>query len=148
MEYRWISSTLYRIECTKYPLHRLATAQDIFDIEPKLYHLLDNEADIERLLDLGMEQTLRRIALRSPDLRTRVYTASMEFKHATALAALMMYYLRQPGDAAKDMWTRYQQECGNEVDGICQILPRDADQDGVIEADERIGAHSITLRRA
>ena len=136
------------VECTKYPLVRLATAQDLFDIEPKIYHLLDDEADIERLLDLGMEQVLKRVALSAPDLRARVYTGSMEFRHATALAALSLYYMRQPGEMAKDMWTRYREELEKEIQAICQVVPRDANQDGTMTADERPSVRTVVLRRA
>jgi hypothetical protein len=134
-------------ECTQYPMQRLATSQDLFDIEPKIYHMIDDEADIERLLDLGMDQVLSRLAAIAPDIRARVYPGTTEFRHATALAALYIWYMRQPGDVAKDLFERYRAELDAEVNRVCVTTPRDANQDGIISQNERISGRSGALRR-
>jgi len=135
------------VECTKYPLDRLATIQDILDIEPSFYHLADEELDVDRLLDLALSDVLKRIAAKSPDLRTRVYPASTEFRHATALAALRMFYMRQRGDDASVLFERYSDVLKGELDRLCGVLPRDADQDGVIEPGEKTNMRSVRVGR-
>lgn len=135
------------VECTKYPLQNLATEQDILDIEPSWYHLKDDEVDTARLLDLGLSHVLKRIAVKAPDLRTRVFPASMAFRHVTALAALRQFFMRQRGEEARDLFERYTGELEAEIDRICGVTARDADQDGVVEPDERVSMRNIRLSR-
>ena len=135
------------VECTKYPLDRLATVQDILDIEYSFYHLKDEELDVERLLDSALGDVLARIAVKSPDLRTRVFPASSEFRRVTALGALRMFYMRQRGEDARELFERYSGELIAEIDRICGTVPRDADQDGVIEPGDRVSFRSVRLER-
>jgi len=136
------------VECTKYPIDRLATVQDLFDIEPALYDMLDDEADIERLLDLGHQEVLKRIAKASPDMRARVFTGSMEFKSATALASLYIFHRRRATEESRQLAETYKLDLATEIDSICVVVPRDADQDGVIEPDERINPRTVKISRA
>jgi len=142
-------STMYytAVECTRYPLTRLATVNDIATLEPMIYQLMDSEDDVEDLLDLAFEHVLSRIASVSQDLRVRVFTASSVFKHVTALAFLQMLYMRQKGEDARDLWERYRAEVTAEIARLCVTTPRDADQDGVVEGDERISAGTVRLSR-
>lgn len=135
------------VECTKYPLTRITTAQDVRDVYPEIY-LEVGDADMERLLDLGHEYVLSRIASAAPDLRARVYPGSTEFKTSVALAVLKYHYMRRSGEAARDLYERYSRELDQELDRVTQVTPRDTDQDGVVEADERISMRSVTLVRA
>jgi prepilin-type processing-associated H-X9-DG protein len=129
------------VECTKYPLTNLCTTQDLFDIEPALYQLLDDDTDLERWKDVASQYVLSRIATSSPDLRARVFPGSSEFAHATALAAMMYLYGRQHGDEADEMYKRYKDRLDSEIARVSQTTPRDTDQDSSIELNERISAY-------
>lgn len=135
------------VECGKYPLRRLATAQDMADIEPQLYNLIDSEASLERLLDLAFERVLSRVATMAPDMRTRVFTGSSEFRHCTALMAWTLFYMRQRGPEAQGLYERFGKELDGELARICQVVPRDADQDGTVEIDEKASVRTVRLRR-
>lgn len=129
------------VECTKYPVTSLCTTQDLFAIEPALYQMLDDDADLEQWKNIASQYVLSRIATSSPDLRVRVYPGSAEFSHATALAAMMMLYGRQHGDEAGEMYQRYKERLDSEISRVSQTTPRDTDQDADIEPGERISSY-------
>lgn len=133
------------VECTKYPTKDLCTDQDIFDIEPALYQLLDDEADLERWKNVASQYVLSRMASSSPDLRVRVYPGSAEFSHAVALAAMMYLYGRQHGDEAAEMYQRYKERLDSEISRVSQTTPRDTDQDKDVELSERISPYGGKL---
>lgn len=135
------------VECTKYPIDRLATVQDIEDIEPSFYHLADEELDVDRLLDLALTHVLKRIAAKSPDMRVKVFPGSTEFRHVTALAALKLFFMRQRGEDAATLYERYTTVLRGEIDSLVGVIPRDADQDGVIEPSDKISMRSVRLWR-
>jgi hypothetical protein len=135
------------VECTKYPINRLATSQDVFDEDPKFYQILDSEADVERLLDNAHDDVLASIAEKAPDLRARVFTGSIEFTRATVFAFLRNWYRRQASDEALRLFDRYQTAFDGELARICTIVARDANQDGVVEGEERMSFRTVTLRR-
>ena len=129
------------VECTKYPTRDLCTTQDLFDIEPALYQLLDDSADLERWKDVASQYVLSRMATSSPDLRVRVFPGSSEFSQATALACMMMLYGRQHGDEAAEMYQRYKERLDSEIARVSQTTPRDTDQDATVELSERISPY-------
>lgn len=133
---------------TKYPLVRDAQATDMADIEPAIYDLVPDEVELTRLLDLAHERVLSRIAMADPNFRVHVFTGSTEFRHATALAAWMLFYMRQRGSEAKELYERFTREMEAEILRVCQIVPRDTDQDGTVEADERLSPRCGRIRRA
>ncbi len=136
------------VECTTYPLKRLASSVDMSDIEPKMYYIIDTEADVERLLDLGHEEVLKRIGQMAPDQRVRVMPSSEEWRHASALAAWWFFYAGKPGADAKDLAERYNERLEAEIKRIIPLTPRDADQDGTIEEDEKFSTRSRKLIRS
>lgn len=135
------------IECTKYPLERLATSNDLADLEPKIYDVLDSESDVERLLDIGHQHVLKQIAVKAPDLRARVFVGSMAFKTATAYAALMIHYGRRGNDSAREQASYYEKMLNKEIDAVTITTPRDADQDEDIEESERMSMRTVKLYR-
>jgi hypothetical protein len=135
------------IECTRYPLVRIATVQDLYDLEPKLYDILDSEVAPERLLDLGHNKVLSMIAKAAPDQRTRVFTGSDAFKTATCLAAMWWHYNAGRGEDSRELAERYFAALKDELESMVQVVPRDADQDEDIEDDERISFSTISLHR-
>ena len=135
------------VECTKYPLIRKANTQDLYDIEPNLYQLKEDSRDIESLLDNGLEQVLKRIAVAAPDLRVRVFTGSQGFITATCLASLMIFYMAQRGEESKELYERFRDELEAEISRIVAIIPRDSDQDGTVELEERMSYKSRALTR-
>jgi hypothetical protein len=125
----------------------LASTQILFDLEPMAHQLLDDEADAERLKDMAVEYVLGRIAAIAPDQRARVMPGDREFEYAVGLAAWMMYYRRQRGDDAAELYERYKDSLDSEIARVAGTTPRDADQDKSVEIDERISARSIRIIR-
>lgn len=134
------------VECTKYPLERMATVQDMFDEQPSLYHLSMREQDWERALDKGLEEVLKRLAKADPDLRARVYSGSREIVDATIYATLMAFYRRNSSEEATQLYERYRKELSSEVEVFCGTAPGDRNQDGAISADERVTPRTVRLR--
>lgn len=132
------------LECTKYPLHRRATIQDVFDRQPKLYEILDSEADTERLLDLAHEEVLQRLGTAG---RARCFTGSSEFISCTVLAMLMLYYERMASAEGTALYERYKQSLQEELERTSATTPRDTNQDGVAAPQEQMVMRSIPLRR-
>jgi hypothetical protein len=141
-----IDGTTYysSVECVRYPLQRLASAQDLFDCEPKIADLVDSETDVERWLDNAHEMVLGEIAKRAPEQRARVFTGTTEFKSVTAAAAMYLYMLRRAGADEREVWWV---EFERRLASVICVVPRDANQDGVIKADERMSARSVVLVR-
>lgn len=135
------------IHCTKYPMRRLATAQDIFDEEPKFNALKDAEIDVERQLDLAHDEVMSRIAASAPDQRAHVFTASHEFNKATVYAFLWWLYGRTKGDEARAQAKHYEEKLTAEINRIVPALPRDADQDGAVTRTEQYSPRSVKLFR-
>lgn len=129
------------VECGRYPNKRMATIQDLYDCEPLFRP--SREVDVERLLDTAHEMVLAEIAKHAPDQRARTFTGSMEFRRATAAAAMYLYYLPRGGES-KDAWY---QEFERRLASAVTTTPRDADQDGTIEADERFSMRTVPIRR-
>lgn len=133
------------LECTKYPLKRHATIQDVFDRQPKLYELLDPETDTERLLDLAHDEVLQRIGAQG---RARVFTGSPEFKNATVLAMLMLFYERMSSNEGKELFERYSNLFEADLERSMNTTPRDTNQDGVVAPAEQMMTGSVIIRRA
>ena len=133
------------VECTRYPLARLATTEDLYREDPLFMHVLEDEADSDQLLDAGHEHVLSRIGAK---MRARVFVGSSEFKRAAALAALTTYYRAQPSESGRELYTRYGTELEAEIARLCAVVPRDENQDGEIEASEQRGYRSVRLMRA
>ena len=137
-------------ECTKYPLDMSAapSEQDLFDEEPQLYNILDSEVDVYRVRELALQEVLKRLASASKDLRARVYPGSMAFRRAGVMAAMMAVYRRQRGQEAADLYERYKAELDAEISVICQATPKDSDQDGVVEENEKSSYSTVQLFRS
>ncbi len=133
------------IECTRYPMQRIATSNDLADIEPKIYDILDDEVSVNRLLDLGHDKVLMLLAKASPDTRVRVFVGSTGFKTATCFAALWYHYMSGRSEDSQEIADRYEKALASELEGIVQVIPRDTDQDKTVEADERISTRTVRL---
>lgn len=133
------------VECTKYPLKRHASIQDVIDRQPMMYEILSPGVDTERLLDLAHEEVLERIG--TTGRRIRVFPASSEFVSATAMAALMLHYQPQATDEGTRLFERYSTLLEREVERVVEITPRDDNQDGVVQAAEKVSMRSVILRR-
>lgn len=136
------------VECTKYPIARHATVQNLFDEQSSLYHQSMREQDWERALDRGLEEVLKRIAKADPDLRARVYPAAQEIIDATVYATLMAFYRRSGADDATALYERYRKELQAEIENFCGTTPGDRNQDGVVSADERVTPRTVRLFRS
>jgi prepilin-type processing-associated H-X9-DG protein len=135
------------LDCGRYPLQRLASAQDMFDIEPALYEVLDAESDPERLLDAAHEHVLSAISRSAPDKRARLFVGSQEFRTATALAAMYIHFRRRHNPEAQALCDRYSKDLQSSLDALVGAVPRDTNQDGVIAADEGVSFRSVRLSR-
>jgi hypothetical protein len=133
------------LECTKYPLKRHATIQDVFDRQPKMYDLLDPEADAERLLDLAHDEVLQRIGAAG---RARVFTGSTEFKNATVLCFLMLFYERMSSQEGTALFERYKELFEQDLERTMQTQPRDLNQNDEVHPAEQMPSASIVIRRA
>lgn len=133
------------VECTRYPMRRHATVDDVLSVESAWFELKDPALDIEAWLDLAHMRVLRDIGAASNEMRTRVFPASDSFRHATALAALVLFYMRQPGAEQQELYRTFKAELRDELGKLVGQLPRDANQDGVASANERQSMGSVRL---
>lgn len=141
-----ILTDISAVECTVYPLRRLATIQDLFDENPKLRNLLPDEYTIERCLDNAHDDILTTIAARG---RARVLCSSgRELAKAVVLRFFANYFRRDASDGSDVMYDRYKQAAEAELGKIIASLPRDTNQDGIVEKGERLSMKSIRLSRA
>lgn len=129
------------VECTRYPNARMASVQDVYDCDPMFRP--GREVDVERLLDNAHEMVLSEIAARAPDQRARVFTGSMEFRRVTAAAAMYLHHLPRSGDGRETWWTEFERR----LESVVTTTPRDADQDGEVEASERMSTRVVRARR-
>jgi hypothetical protein len=137
--------TLYTaVECTKYPLDRMATEQDCADECPDFAQVISGNDDTSALLDSAHERVLSRIGGRA---RVRVYPGSEAFILATALAVMVRLYRPRPGAAAQQLYDRYRQELQEVIDEMQNWAPRDTDQDGIIEEAEQISTRTGRIYR-
>lgn len=140
-----IDGSLYftDVECGRYPNRRLASTQDLFDCEPRLQDVISRGVDPERLLNNAHELVLGEVAKRAPDQRTRLFVGSMGFKQATAAMAMYTFYIDRQGDAKEAWWAEFERRLAT----VITVTPRDADQDGTIEAEERMSSRTVKVRR-
>lgn len=132
------------LECTLYPLDRMASAQDIFDVNPKLADAMDNEEEIARGLDVAHDYILGCIAAKD---RVRVFTGSETFVRATAFAWWMLHYLPLRGEANREMYERYKGEMDAELKKVTTYTPRDANQNGIISESDKMSFSSVRVAR-
>ena len=132
------------VECTKYPLERQATVQDMYAEFPRADMYLDSHEDAERLLELSHEDVLSRLGGKG---RARVYTGSREFTRAVVFCAWMNHFRRATSEDGQRLYERYRQELADELERMAEVVPRDENQDGAIEESERRAYRSIRLYR-
>ena len=132
------------VECTKYPLARNATVQDLYAEHPKLFQIMDVETDLERLLDLAHEDVLTRIGAKA---RCRVFAGSTQYNRAVVYLAISNIYRRQASDDGTRLFERYRAEAEAEIERIVAIVPRDSDQDAAIEASDQMSYRNLKLVR-
>ena len=132
------------VECTKYPLERQATVQDMYAEFPRADMYLDSHEDAERLLEIAHDDVLSRLGGKG---RARVYTGSREFTRAVVFAAWMMHFRRATSEDGQRLYERYKEELGDELERMAEVVPRDEDQDGAVEENERRAYRSIRLYR-
>ena len=132
------------VECTDYPLLRHATVVDVGrHINSRPDQFFSAEDDVEDLLDAAHELVLERIGARA---RARVFPAGQEFRYATCMAlAVRIYGARQ---STGEMYDRYRVRLQEAIERIVEIIPRDTDQDTVIEASEKISMRGGKITRA
>jgi len=135
-------------ECTEFFNVRRATVQDLYDEDPQFYSLWDPKMDLERALDLAHDDVLSFVATKPADQRARVVPASREFIKATVFQFFHRLYRPRAGNDNAELAKSYRAQTIEEIDRMCLILPRDADQDGVVEVSEKIAHGTVRLRRA
>jgi hypothetical protein len=137
------------VVCTKYPLSRVATAQDLYEEEPMIRTLLASGEDVERLLDLAFEDVIKKVAMSVSGL-VFTYAGNEQFRQATIYAAMMRRYRRQPGVAdsiSENMIERYSRSLTNELQSVLTYLPRDEDSDEIFEDHEKKSISSARIYR-
>ena len=134
------------VSCTKYPMRAvLPTDQELMDVIPMLQKGAPSEVDMERLRSKGADRVMSMLASIAPDQRAYTFVGSDSFKHAAALFAAMLYYMPQRGEENRELYERFKAEAEMEVNRMVVSTPRDADQDGTIEADEQVSPATIRL---
>ena len=132
--------------CTKYPMRAVyPTDQDMLDVMPVLEREMPEEVDLERLKRIGSDRTMAHIAQLAPDLRAETFAGSAGFRHASCLFAAMIYTMSQRGDENRELYERFKKEAVEEVNRMITTQPRDANQNGVVEEDERVSPTSIRI---
>lgn len=134
------------VECTRYPLFRLTTLQDVWDEHPQLRDLLSSNDDPNRLLNMAHNDVMTAIA--AVDRARAFYASGREIARAVVFQFLLNYYRHDASESATLLYDRYQFALSNELQRIISILPRDADQDQIIEAGEKMRANCIRIIRA
>lgn len=132
------------VECTKYPLNRVTTEQDILDVNPQFGALLAAEEDPNTALDAAHAYVLEVLGQRG---RARCYPASSEFAQAVALAFARNHYRAQSSDVAEKMYERFAVEFNDAMARLAATLANDEDQDGVVEAEEKRSMMSFRIER-
>lgn len=122
------------VECTKYPLRRQATMNDIWAVHSKAHQVIPPEMDTEEALAVAHEDVLSHIAAKAP---ARVFTGGQEFNRAVAFAFCVNLYRDQSNERGTVLFERFSAALENELEKITQTTPRDTDQDGVVEASEQ-----------
>lgn len=133
-------NTLRSLDCTLYPHERLATAQDLGRVMPKIFYRIPLEIDVEEALDLGYQDTLER--LEGP-VRIRTKTDSHSFIEATAYGAARRI-AESMGSEQAEVRDYYAKRWAEKCDAAAQLGPFDNDQDGFVEAHEG-GSHMIRV---
>jgi|FLOH01.1.fsa_nt_gi hypothetical protein len=123
----------------------LPTDDDLRAVLPMLQRGLPAEVDLEQLRELGHDRVMSRLSALAPDQRPQTFYGSSSFRHASALAAAMIYYMPQRGEENRELYERFRVDFEREVDQMVLTSPRDANQNGQIEADERISPTSIRI---
>jgi hypothetical protein len=132
--------------CAKAPMSSvLPTDDDLRAVIPLFGRGVPTEVDIEQLLELGHDRVMSRLSALAPDQRPQTFYGSAGFRHASALASAMIYYMSQRGEENKDLYERFRLDFEREVDQMVLTMPRDANQDGKIAEDERISGATIRL---
>ena len=132
--------------CTKYPITRSATVQDLLEEEPLIRDLKASTEDLERLLDLAHEDIVKKLATPVSGL-VFTYVGPEQFRTATVLQALHRRYRRQPGEMAKEMSERYSMLVGQEIQGMLTMQPRDEDGDEIFRESEKKSWRSARIYR-
>lgn len=132
------------VECTLYPLARVATEIDLAAVNSQFAQLLAAEEDPETALDSAHEYVLEQLGKRG---RARTYPASAEFSRCVALAFARNHYLGQSTETAAREFEKYGKELGEAIATVMANLTPDEDQDAEIEADEQKSANSILVER-
>ena len=132
------------LECTLYPLDRVADAQDLFDENPKVADVVDTEEEQERGLDAAHRHVLSLIGARG---RARVFPGSDAFIVCTSLAWWKRHYRPLKGEINREMYERYRAELDSEIARTVETTPRDLNQDGVITEAEKMSFSSIPVAR-
>jgi len=144
-----IDSSVYdktAVCCTKYPMRAVyPTDQDLLDVMPLLEREMPEEVDLERLKRIGADRTMAHIAQLAPDLRAETFAGSAGFRHASCLFAAMIFAMSQRGDENRELYERFKKEAVEEVNRMITVQPRDANQNGVVEEDERISTYVMKI---
>lgn len=138
-------SEMTAVECTIYSLPRRATIQDVIRKNPRILDELDANANVEDLLNSAHEDLLTDIGSKG---RARVFTGSAEFSAAVASRFLVNHYQPMMGDEAERLYDRWKEVYALERDKAVAITPRDADQDGEVEAHEVLSLRNVPLTRS
>ena len=132
------------VECSKYPLRRVANEQTLLAIHPQFAAVLEAEADPDAALDAAHDHVL--LALGAAG-RARVYPGSTEFCNATALALARNHYRHQSSAAAKELFDRYSAELDKEIERLMASIIPDDDQSGAVDANEKRSYSTFHLVR-
>lgn len=130
--------------CTKYPIARTATAEDLRALVPFVADLFDAGDDVEALLDAAHEQVLLDIETRD---RVHTFVGGHGFARAVAYHLLAAKHEPDASDAGTTLWERYTKQRKNAIEAAVASTPRDADQDGTPARSEAISTRSRRLVR-
>ena len=131
-------------ECTRYPLRRYAGKQDLILIDPLLADKLDDEHALEPTLDAAFHDILGLIGSRG---RVKVFTAGPEFNRAVAFQWWVNFYEPDGSDMGITMYRRLRARLDQAMIAVLALIPRDSDQDGVVQAEDRLAWPSCPVSR-
>lgn len=133
------------VECTKYPVRRLASEQDLFREHPRINQLMGDTVDSGALLDDAFEMVLSDIGKRG---RMYLMTGGPEFVNATRKAAMLLILDDRGSEEAEILYQRKLRQYHDELARLMAMVPQDTDQDGIIEQHEQASLRSFEIHRA
>ena len=133
--------------CTKQPLFRMTTQEDVLRFDPAFHHKIDAAFDLNSALDDAWNDVIRVIQTRGQ--AAHLFRASgHEFTKAVIMRFFANFYMSRISENENTLYDRYKELAKSELDLAVTTLPRDVDEDGITNSgDELFTTRTIDILR-